>query len=141
MSKTEQSENPKDLFTTYQQNTDKIFTSIRQAVPQYHQAITNMQQEYIQAYEGITGSALALQKTYAAKTGFATTVPEVTVKTIQSVTSEIIKTATTQNQVALATIDAAQRNIKTFNDNTKSFVDLNKNIFQSWVSLFTPKMK
>ena len=141
MSKTEHTENPKDLFSAYQQNTDKIFTSIRQAVPQYHQAITNMQQEYIHAYESITSSALALQKTYATKTGFATTVPEITVKTIQSATSELIKTATTQNQVALATIDAAQRNIKALNDNTKSFVDLNKNIFQSWVSLFTPKIK
>lgn len=137
MSKTEHTDRPKDLFSMYEQNANKIITSVRQAVPQYHQAITNMQQEYIQAYESITGSALALQKAYAAKTGFATTVPEITIKTIQSVTNEIIKTTTTQNQVALATIDAAQRNIKTFNDNTKSFVDLNTNIFQSWVSLFT----
>ncbi len=141
MSKTEQTEHPKDLFSMYQNNTNKIFTSIRQSVPQYHQAVTNMQQEYIQAYESITGSAIELQKAYVVKTGLATTIPEITLKTIQSATNEVIKTAATQNQITLATIDAAQRNIKTFNDNTKSFVDLTKNIFQSWVSIFAQKTK
>ena len=141
MSKTEQTGNSSDLFSVYQRSTEKVFTSIKQAVPQYHQAITNMQQEYIHAYESIAGSAIALQKTYATKTGFGATVPDTAVKAIQSATNEAIKNATTQNQVALATIDATQKNIKTFNENAKSFVDLNTNIFQSWVSLFTPKTK
>ncbi len=141
MSKTEHTEHPKDIFSMYQSNTNKVFSAIRQSVPQYHQAVTNMQQEYIQAYESITGSAIELQKAYVAKTGLAATIPEITLKTIQSASNEVIKTATTQNQIALATIDAAQRNIKTFNDNTKSFVDLNKNIFQSWVSIFVQKTK
>jgi len=39
----------------------------------------------------------------------------------------------------LASIDATQQNIKTFNDNAKSFVELNKNILQSWISAFTTK--
>ena len=29
--------------------------------------------------------------------------------------------------------------LKTFNDNAKSFADLNKNILQSWISVFTTK--
>jgi len=44
-----------------------------------------------------------------------------------------------QNQIALATIDATQQNIKTFNDNAKSFADLNKNVLQSWISTFTAR--
>lgn len=131
--------NPKDIFSVYQQNVDKIFNGIKQSVPQYHQSITNVQQEYLQAFENVVDSSIALQKEYAKKAGIATNIPEATLKVIRDTTEELTKAASIQNQVALATIDAAQQNIKTFNDNAKSFADLNKNILQSWISAFTTK--
>ena len=131
--------NPKDVFSVYQQNVDKIFNGIKQSVPQYHQSITNVQQEYLQAYENVVDSTITLQKEYAKKAGVATNIPEATLKVIRDTTEEFAKAASIQNQVALATIDATQQNIKTFNDNAKSFADLNKNILQSWISAFTTK--
>ncbi len=138
MSKNEQTQvTPKDAFSVYQENVDKIFTTIKQSVPQYHQSITNIQQEYLQAYENIVDSSIALQKEYAKKFGIAATIPETMIKTIRDSTEEFAKAASIQNQIALATIDATQQNIKTFNDNAKSFANLNKNILQSWISTFT----
>ena len=131
--------NPKDVFSVYQQNVDKIFDGIKQSVPQYHQSITNVQQEYLQAYENVVDSSITLQKEYAKKAGIATNIPEATLKVIRDTTEEFAKAASIQNQVALATIDATQQNIKTFNDNAKSFADLNRNILQSWISAFTTK--
>ena len=140
MSKNEQTQsNPKDIFSVYQQNVDKFFNGIRTSVPQYHQAITNVQQEFIQAYENIADSAVSLQKEYAKKVGIAANVPEATIKVIQDTTEEIVKATSIQNQVTLATIDAAQQNIKTFNDNANSFAELNRNILQSWISIFSTK--
>ena len=140
MSKNEQTQsNPKDLFSVYQANVDKFFNGIRTSVPQYHQAITNVQQEFIQAYENIADSAVSLQKEYAQKAGIAANIPEATIKVIQDTTEEVVKATSIQNQVTLATIDATQQNIKTFNDNAKSFADLNRNILQSWISVFTTK--
>ena len=140
MSKNEQTQsNPKDLFSVYQQNVDKFFNGIRTSVPQYHQAITNVQQEFIQAYENIADSTLTLQKEFAKKAGIATNIPEATIKVIQDTTEEVVKATSIQNQVTLATIDATQQNIKTFNDNAKSFAELNRNILQSWISAFTTK--
>ncbi len=140
MSKNEQTQsNPKDIFSVYQQNVDKFFNGIRTSVPQYHQAITNVQQEFIQAYENIADSAVSLQKEYAKKAGIAANVPEATIKVIQDTTEEIVKAASIQNQVTLASIDAAQQNIKTFNDNANSFAELNRNILQSWISVFSTK--
>ncbi len=130
---------PKDVFSVYQQNVDKLFKGIKQSVPQYHQSITNVQQEYLQAYENIVDSTITLQKEYVKKAGIATTIPEATLKVIHDTTEEFVKAASIQNQVALATIDATQQNIKTFNDNAKSFADLNRNILQSWISAFTTK--
>ncbi len=138
MSKNEQTQGtPKDVFSVYQQNVDKFFTSIKQSVPQYHQSITNVQQEYLQAYENIVDSSFTMQKEIAKKSGIAANIPEATLKVIHDTTDEFVKAASMQNQIALATIDATQQNIKTFNDNAKSFADLNKNVLQSWISAFT----
>lgn len=131
--------NSKDIFSVYQQNVDKLFNGVKQSVPQYHQSITNVQQEYLQAYENIVDSTITIQKEYAKKAGIATNIPEATLKVIHDTTEEFVKAASIQNQVVLATIDATQQNIKTFNDNAKSFADLNRNILQSWISAFTTK--
>ena len=139
MSKNETSGNSKDLFSTYQENVDKIFNGIKQSVPQYHQSITNVQQEYLQAYENMIDSTITLQKEYVKKAGITANIPEATLKVIHDTTEEFVKAASIQNQVTLATMDATQQNIKTFNDNAKSFVDLNRNILQSWISVFTTK--
>ena len=129
----------KDVFSVYQENVDKLFNGIKQSVPQYHQSITNVQQEYLQAYENMVDSTITLQKEYVQKAGIAANIPEATLKVIHDTTEEFVKAASIQNQVTLATIDATQQNIKTFNDNAKSFADLNKNILQSWISAFNTK--
>ncbi|MFB5616922.1 MAG: hypothetical protein ACE5RS_07255, partial [Nitrosopumilus sp.] len=97
------------------------------------------QQEYLQAYENIVDSSITLQKECAKKSGIATNIPEAALKVMRDTTEEIVKAASIQNQIALATIDATQQNIKTFNDNAKSFADLNKNIMQSWITAFTTR--
>ena len=139
MSTNEQTPETKDMFSVYQENVDKIFSGIRHSVPQYHQSITNVQQEYLQAYENIVDSTITLQKEYAKKAGIATNIPQTTLKVIHDTTEEFVKATSIQNQITLATIDATQQNIKTFNDNAKSFADLNRNILQSWISALTTK--
>ncbi len=139
MSNETTTKNSKDVFSVYQTNVDKLFNGIKQSVPQYHQSINNVQQEYLQAYENVVDSAITLQKEYARKAGIATNIPEATLKVIHDTTEEFVKAASIQNQIALATIDSTQQNIKTFNDNAKSFADLNRNILQSWISAFTTK--
>ncbi len=139
MSKNEQTPGTKDVFSVYEENVDKLFSGIRHSVPQYHQSITNVQQEYLQAYENIVDSTIALQKEYAKKSGITTDIPQATLKVIHDTAEEFVKVASIQNQMTLATMDATQQNIKAFNDNAKSFADLNRNILQSWISTFTTK--
>lgn len=140
MSNTAQSTpNQKDIFAVYQQNVDKYFSGIKQSVPRYHQSVTNVQQEYLDAVENVINSTIALQKDYANKAGITTNIPSAVLKVIRDTTEEVVKAYDVQNKVALAAFDSAQQNIKTFNENTKAFADLNKNIVQSWISTFTPK--
>ena len=140
MSKSETTKvNSKDIFSIYQENVDKMFNGVRQSVPKYHQSITNVQQEYLQAFENMIESSITLQKEFVVKAGIVSDVPSASLKVIDDTTEEIVKASSIQNQVLLASIDATQQNIKTFNDNAKSFVELNKNILQSWISVFTTK--
>ena len=129
----------KDIFAVYQQNVDKYFNGIKQSVPRYHQSVTNVQQEYLDACENVINSAITLQKEYATRSGVNTNVPSAGLKVIRDATEEVVKAYDVQNKVAIAAIDAAQQNIKTINDNSKSFADLNKNILQSWINTFTSK--
>lgn len=129
----------KDIYAVYQQNVDKYLDSVKQSVPRYHQSVTNAQQEYVEACENIASSFITLQKEFARKAGITTNVPEAALKVIKDTTEEVVKATAIQNQIALAAIDATQQNIKTFNDNAKSFADLNKNILQSWISAFTSR--
>ncbi|MEX2314062.1 MAG: hypothetical protein WD650_08790, partial [Nitrosopumilaceae archaeon] len=127
MSNTAQStSNQKDIFAVYQQNVDKYFSGIKQSVPRYHQSVTNVQQEYLDAVENVINSTIALQKDYANKAGITTNIPSAVLKVIRDTTEEVVKAYDVQNKVALAAIDSAQQNIKTFNENAKAFADLNK---------------
>jgi predicted translin family RNA/ssDNA-binding protein len=135
----EQAKPVKDIYAVYQQNVDKFLSSVKQSVPRYHQSVTNAQQEYVDACENVANSCITLQKEFARKAGITTNVPEAALKVIRDTTEEVVKATSIQNQIALAAIDAAQQNIKTFNDNAKSFADLNKNILQSWISAFTTR--
>ena len=129
----------KDIYAVYQQNIDKYLSSVKQSVPRYHQSVTNAQQEYVEACENVANSCITLQKEFANKAGITTNVPEAALKVIRDTTEEVVKATSIQNQIALAAIDAAQQNIKTFNDNAKSFADLNKSILQSWISAFATR--
>jgi len=133
MSKTEEAE---DAFTAYQKNLDRYCSYVEESIPKYIQSTTDVQQEYFRACSNATKSSLTLQKDYVDKTGLNPGIPKVSMKFMQDITDGLIKVRSTRDQIALATIDTTKQNIKTWNDNLKSFADLNKNIMQSWILPF-----
>jgi len=131
--------NSKDIFSICQKNIDKMFYGVKKSVPKYHQSITNLQQEYFQAFENMVNFSIVLQKEFVTKENVVSDVPSTALKMINDTTEEFVKMFSIQTQITFASIDATQQNIKIFNDNIKSFVELNKNILQSWISVFTTK--
>ena len=136
MSKTTQE--TKEIYATYKQNVEKFFEDIEKTAPQYLQSITNLQQEYTSAWKNAIESAISLQQEFTTKAGINTNVPAAVIKAVNDVTEEVIKARSVQNKVILAAIDATKQNIKTFNENAKAFAGLNENLFQFWISAFTP---
>ena len=146
MSKTEQittsqeaksEQSSKDIFAVYDENVDKYFDNVEKSISKYSQTIEELQQEYLQTCENVTKATLSLQKEFLKKTGWSTNVPDATQKVFQDTTDAFVKARSVRDQAILTTINTAKQNIKTWNDNAKTFADLNRNILQSWLSVFT----
>jgi len=141
MSKTEQmsKEQTKDNFAAFQQSSNKYFADVENSIQRYQQATSDLQDEYIKAWKNVVNANISLQKEFANKTGFNSNLPEATRNIIENITESVIKTRSVRDQIAVATIGVAKKNIKAWNDNANTFADLNRNIMQSWLSAFTPK--
>ena len=127
----------KDVFSTWKQTSDKYMDAVEKVIPSYHQSVTSLQQEYIQACENAIDSTIEFQRKFANKTGINTNVPEATLKAVRDSNEQVIKSFDVQSKMALATVDAARQNVQTFANNAKAFADLNNNVMQSWTSAFT----
>ena len=128
-----------DVFSTVEETVQEQVKSAEKSFPNYQTSVTSLQQEYTEAFQNIVDSTIALQREFANKTGINTALPEATENAVNKTNEQINKVQDVQNKVALATIDATRQNIKTFNENAKAFVDLNKSVMQSWVTAFTPR--
>ena len=127
----------KDVFSTWKQTSDKYMDAVEKVIPSYHQSVTSLQQEYIQACENAVDSTIEFQRKFANKTGINTNVPEATLKAVRDSNEQVIKSFDVQSKMALATVDAARQNVQTFANNAKAFAELNNNVMQSWTSAFT----
>jgi len=127
----------KDVFSTWKQTSDKYMDAVEKVIPSYHQSVTSLQQEYIQACENAIGSTIEFQRKFANKTGINTNVPEATLKAVRDTNEQVIKSFDVQSKMALAAVDAARQNVQSFANNAKAFAELNNNVMQSWTSAFT----
>ena len=127
----------KDVFSTWKQTSDKYMDAVEKVIPSYHQSVTSLQQEYIQACENAIDSSIEFQRKFANKTGINTNVPEATLKAVRDTNEQVIKSFDVQSIMALAAVDAARQNVQTFANNAKAFAELNNNVMQSWTSAFT----
>ena len=137
MSKQIQTQKSEDIYDVYKQNVEKYFENAESTVPQYLQLLTSIQAECYKTCKNTITSAISLQQEFAKKTGISTELPEAVKNIIVDTNKQIIKAKSVQNQIAQATTNSIQQNIKTWNDNASVFTDLNRNILQSWISTFT----
>ena len=128
-----------DAFSTYKQNVQKYFENISKITPQYFQSITYLQEECLKACEKTISATVSVQQEFAKKTGITTDIPSQAKTAIIDANKQMVQASTVQNQFVKTTIDATVQNMKTFNDNVNAFVELNKNIIQSWINPFTQK--
>ena len=128
-----------NVYSMYKQNVQKYFENISKLTPQYFQSITQLQDECMKTCEKTINASISMQQEFAKKTGINTEVPEAAKTAIIDTNKQIVQASTVNNQLVKTTIDTTVQNIKTFGDNVNAFVELNKNIVQSWTTSFILK--
>ncbi len=138
MSKSNQ--NTKDIFDVSKKNIERFFNEIEKSSPTYHQSVVKLQQDYIDAWKTVINSAISLEQEYATKAGYKLEVPDSVLKTIRDITDISLEAYTNQNKISVDTSEATKQAFKTFNQNTKSFATLNKEIMGYIMSVFEQKL-
>ena len=123
-------ENTNDFYGLWRRYTDSIYTYVEKTVPQYHQSITNLIQESIEAWKNIACSAIDIQRGFATRAGIKANMPDAVVKIVNDVTQESKTAIDVQNKITIASIDATKQSLNTLNANANEFVAINKNIIE-----------
>ena len=125
------------FFDVCRQNTEKYFENTQSNISKYAQSFTDIQEEWFKACNNAVISTISTQQEFAKKVGTDTALPETAKNAMIDTNKQILKVKSVQAQIVQASAKAIQQNMKTWNDNTATFTDLNKNILQSWVSTFS----
>jgi hypothetical protein len=133
-------QNSKDIFTVSQKNIARFFDQVEKSSPKYHQSVAKLQQDYIDAWKTVINSAISLEQEYATKAGYKLEVPDSVLKTIRDITDMSLQAYANQNKISVDTSEATKQAFKTFNQNTKSFATLNKEIMGYIMSVFEQKL-
>ena len=139
MSKLENTSNHKDIYSVWNDSVDKFYSNIEKSIPQFHQAATNLFQEYVKACNNASSSIIEIQREFATKAGIKSSLPESSVNMIHDSAEKIDRSLNVQNKMCIASIDATRQNIQTWNENSKSFANINKSIMDSLALPFNPK--
>jgi len=140
MSKIENTNNHKDIYSVWKDGIDNFYSNIEKLIPQFHQAATNLFQEYIQSLNNVASSTLDIQKEFVTKAGIKSPLPESSINIIHDSSEKINRSLSVQNKMSIASIDAVKQNIKTWNENSSTFVNINKSMIDSFVSPFNAKI-
>lgn len=133
------SEPVQDFISKYKQNVEKYFANMENSIPTYYQTLTELQQEFLQAWENIYNASITVQKEFLTKTGMNSEQSKAASKFVSDTTEAAIKARTIRDEVFLNSIDTTKENVKEWNNRSQEFADLNRKFMQSWVSSFTPR--
>ena len=140
MSKIENTNSHKDVYSVWKDGMDNFYLTIEKSVPQFHQAATNLFQEYAKALNNASSSIVEIQREFATRAGIRSSLPEASVNMMRDSAERISRSLDVQSKVSIASIDAAQQNIKTWNENSTAFANINKSMAGSLISPFNPKV-
>jgi len=128
MSKT--SDKPNDLFTECKERTEEFFSEIEKSTPIYHQTATDIQQNFLESWKNVIFSSITLQQEFAAKAGLNVNASKEMRKAISSITRQAVDAYQSQNKFTIDSNYTANNMFEAFNENTKTFAFLSKNILE-----------
>ena len=131
----------KDIFSICTKNVEKFFSEIEKSTPKYQESAAELQKNYISAWKNVINSAIALEQEYATKAGLRVDVPEAAMDSVRTIPRQVSDALAAQNKAVTNSAEATRQAFNAFNENTKSFASLNRNIMGFIMSVLEPRPK
>ncbi len=131
----------KDIFSICKKNVDKFFNDIENSTPKYQESAAKLQKDYITAWKNVINSAIALEQEYATKAGLRVDVPVAAMDAVRTITRQTSDAVAAQNKAVMNSAEVTKQAFNAFNENTKSFASLNRNIMGFIMSVLEQRPK
>ena len=137
--------NVSQMFDAANENVTKLVNESSKVQPQYAQAISNLQQEYIDALRNAIQRTFSVQKQLVASNNNFNNfiVPEAAVPYVQGlvkqsddITNNFISVADINNQLTINALNVARENVKNFSRTVEAAAEYNSNLAKSWASSY-----
>ncbi len=115
----------------------KYFSEIEHWVPHFQQTMFDLQNEVYKSWKNIINANISLHKEFLEKSGLH--YPDSAKSIFESMSEETIKFRELYHKTTVSSIESGKKSIKTWNDNSDSFLDLNRKIMNYWLSAFYPQ--
>lgn len=127
------------VIDTAKDNTLRIIDEVAKAQPQYAQAMTNLQTDFIQTCRDFVQTAFETERQVIQNLNIPHNhqVSEVVVRQSNEITNNVVRAMGTYNQLAVNAIDAARENTKIFNRTVDAVTDFNANIVKAWTNYWS----
>lgn len=132
----ERANTSKDIFEVSKKNFENYVSEVEKTVPQYFQTMSNCQKTFLDTWKNTFEAVLDVQRKYAQKAQINIDLPEAASKSIEQATNELIKARLVQGQIINATLDATEKNVKSFNESAEAFAEFQNNLIESWFTTF-----
>ena len=126
-------------FTIIERVNKKYFTEIESSVLHFQQTLFDLQNECYKSWKYAVKANVSLQKEFAEKSGYNFELPKTAQTILEGIGDEITRYRVASNQMAIKAIEAGKKNVKTWNENAETFVELNRKIIDYWLTVFVPK--
>ena len=136
-----------EVLDTYKENMLRTIDEISKYQPKYAQAISNLQQDYLQVTKDTITKTFAIQKSWYRNTGKNSFTPianpyaEQYRKQSDEATSQAFHVFDTSNQLAIDSLNASRENIKLYSKTVETVIEYNANMADTWSNYFTSAQK
>ena len=136
-----------EMLDTCKQNMLRTIDEVSKYQPQYAQAISNLQQDYLQVTKESINRTFAIQKSWyrnTAKNSFtpvASPYAEQFRKQSDEATSQAFHVFDTANRLAIDSLNASRENIKLYSKTVETVTEYNANMANTWSNFFTSAQK
>lgn len=121
-----------DVPYSSRRNVERLFDEASKTTSQIQQSVVNLQTEYLESCRKMFETSLSMQEELVNKLPFYPRISDAMLKDENKFVDACLRTYGMQNQAVMAAINAAIQSFRSMNENSKSFADVGRNLFNPW---------